>query len=374
MNKGQISTKNFYEDFQAMKYWSFPSSWDTKKRKMELNKILFSGEYLASVKMDGYWQRFIKDDEGNIFMCSRNKGVNGVVEKFDRVPHLEAFFEEIPNGTCLLAEIFLPGRTSRGVTTILGCNTDKAIQRQEKEENKLNIYIFDILAYDGKLLLGESISNRIKTLETLEKKHTSPYVIYAKYYTDPNEIYDLWVATLEKDGEGIVLTHKDYPYQENKRTARKTLKLKKELEETVDVFLTGRYKKPTREYQGKELESWQYWINEKTGERSLGDLSTRVSSDIFTPVTKAYFYSWAGSVEIAVVRDNKIFPIGWISNLTEEVKKGIVDDPKEWKGKVAELQAMEIERHTGEPTIRHGRIIRFRDDKNLEDCTYDQLM
>ena len=60
MNKGQISTKNFYEDFQAMKYWSFPSSWDTKKRKMELNKILFSGEYLASVKMDGYWQRFIK--------------------------------------------------------------------------------------------------------------------------------------------------------------------------------------------------------------------------------------------------------------------------------------------------------------------------
>jgi len=375
MSKGFVCGKDFYEGFDAQKYWSFPSTWNVEKRASELNSMLYSNDYVGSEKKDGYFERFIKDDEGNMLLCSRNRGVSGVVEKVDWLPHLKPFFTTLPAGTVLIGEVYLKNKTSKNVVSILGCKLDKAIERQKKDEDKLHFYIFDVLAWAGELVDSYPIMNRIKYLNHIEECYKFDYVEYATYYTTPDEIHENWLRILAEGGEGVVITKKNSPYGYGKRTARNTLKLKKELEETIDVFLTGNYKDATYRYTGKEIDSWPYWYDPIAEKRVYGDSSTRAGNPQLEPVTKLWYNDWAGSVEIGLMSENNtIIPIGWISGIADEVKEGIKLNTKFWKGKVAELQAMEIDRSGEIPTIRHGRLVCWRDDKNFKDCSFNQLL
>lgn len=375
MARGYVQGINFYEDFKAMRYWSYPSSWDKEKRKAELNKMLYSGNYIASEKKDGYFERIIKDEDGNVFMCSRDKGVNGVIEKSAWVPHLHSFFNSLPNGSVLLGEVYLPNKTSKNIVSVLGCLVDKAIARQSKDEDKLHFWIFDILAWDNEPIYKLPIKKRVELLEKYFQKFHHPFVQIAKYWKNPEDIYENWMSILESSGEGIVMTHKEYPYEFGKRTARKTLKLKKELEETIDVFLTGRWKPATYHYTGKDLATWPYWYDLTAEKRIQGQLSERADiGDAIDAVTRLWFLNMAGAVEIALIKDNKIIPIGWISGITDDIRKGIVENSDAYKGMVAEIQAMEIDRSASIPTLRHGRIIRWRDDKNYKECTWEQII
>ena len=375
MAKGLVAGKDFYEDFKVMKYWSFVSSWDKEKRKNELNKILYSGDYIASEKKDGYFERIIKDEDGNIFMCSRDKGVNGVIEKSAWVPHLHDFFSSLPNETVLLTEVYLPNKTSKNIVSVLGCLVDKAIARQKKDEDKLHLWVFDVLAYDGKALWEKPIKERISYLNHNYLDYSSsPYVQLAEYWDSPDDILENWLSILAAGGEGIVMTYGNYPYEFGKRAARKTLKLKKELEESIDVFLTGRWKEASYHYTGSALEDWPYWYDIVKEEKVFGMLSDRaVIGDGIDAVTRLWFHDMAGAVEIALMDDNKIIPIGWISGISDDIRSGIVEDPKAYQKKVAELQAMEIDTSGEIPTLRHARIIRWRDDKDWTECTFDQL-
>lgn len=365
--EGYISGFDFL-NAEAQKYWSFPSSYSTEKRHDQLNTMLYSNDYVASEKRDGYFQFVIKDDEGNIFMRARSKGVNGWVCKQDWVPQLLPFFEELPNGTCLVAEVYLPGKTSKTITTILGCATAKAIERQ-KPANWLRLSVFDVLAWGGHLLHDQPITERILWLKNVEAIGNT-YVDVVEYWTTPEAIHDNWLRILEEGGEGVVLTLKTNPYEFGKRTARHTLKLKKELQETIDVFLTGRWKAPTQLYTGKEIETWPYWYDELTEKRIEGTLGDRLNNDSVIPVTRLWFNNWAGAVEIATYYNGKITPIGWISGVSDEVRADIVKNSDFWKGKVIELQAMEIDHSGPTPTLRHAKIVNWRTDKNPEDCVW----
>lgn len=369
---GYINEINFLDKFSAMKYWSFPSTWDKEKRRTELNSILYSGNYIASEKKDGYWERIIKDDNGNLFMCPRNKGVNGVINKIDWVPHLHDYFKNLPNGTCLIGEVYLPQKTSRHITSILGCLKDKALERQLKD--KLRFYIFDILAYNGETLYNLSIIERINILYKVLNKINHPYIDLAEYWDTPDEIHENWLNILAAGGEGVVLTQKNYPYEFGKRTARKTLKLKKELEDEIAVILTGNWKEPLRNYTGKYLETHPYWENEMTGKKVHATMKEIVNLDSYTPITKGRFYGWAGSIEIGVYSEEqkKIVPIGYLSGLTEEVKAGIVTENNKYKNRIADIQCMEIDYSGDVPTLRHARFMGFRDDLTIEDATWSK--
>lgn len=374
MSKGCIANKDFYEDFDVQKYWSFPSSYSLEKRKETLNSMLYSGEYVASEKKDGYFERFIKDEDGNMFLCSRNKGVNGVIDKYDWIPHIHDFFDFLPNGTVLLGEVYLPNKTSKNIVSVLGCLVGKAIERQSKDEDKLRFWIFDVLAWDNKLVFNEPMWKRVELLQNNLGMLQHPYVSAATYWDNPDEILENWLSILAEGGEGVVLVHRNYPYSFGKRTAKKTLKLKKELEETIDVFLTGHWKEATYAYTGKDIESWPYWFDRVTNKRVYGVLSDRAdASTSLEPITRLWYYDMAGAVEIAVLKDDKIFPIGWISGISDDIRSGIVENPKAFRGKVAELQAMEIDTSGDAPTLRHARILRWRDDKDWKECSYEQL-
>ena len=380
--KNYINGINFH-DLEAQKYWAPPSSWTDEKKKETTRSRIFSGDWYGARKMDGAFYKFVKDEDGNMELLGRSKGVSGdYLNKIDFVPQLHDFFDAIPNGTCLLGEIYFPeNEGSKNVTTIMGCLVDKAIARQQKGK-KLHFYIFDILAFDNKSWLNLPAADRFNSLTTFSRVYTCEYVEWAKYKTGKL----LW-ATLQdilgSGGEGIVLTRGGSLYQPGKRPSKDCQKVKKELKETIDCFFTGRAAAPTRLYTGKEIQNWKYWENVQTGAKLHGEFyNDYYDGKPIEPVTKPYYHGWAGSLEIGVLRkkegnklnlyngrvvfDAEIHPIGMLSGVTEEVKANVAA----YSFIPIEVTAMEIDNES--KALRHGKMIGFRKDLMLEDCTFEK--
>lgn len=378
---GFINSYDFGE-MECQRYYAPPATWsDAKKRDNVKNKI-FSGEWLGAEKKDGYFAKLIKDEDGNIILYSRSRGVNGkFADKHEWVPHLESFFKAIPKGTCFLGELYFPSAPgSKNVTTIMGCLKEKAITRQEKGE-KLYFYVFDCLAYAGQIMLDYPARQRFDTIARLSVKEYD-YISYATYYSGK----DLWnrlQEILARDDEGIVITHQGGIYEPGKRPSKTTLKIKKELKQTIDCFFTGIGSPPTKEYTGKEIETWQYWLNEHTGEKILGTkYKDYQSGATIIPVTKGYFNDWCGSLQIAVLRKTEgagckingeiyknydVLPIGWLSGLPDEMKM----NPTAYAFKPIEVTAMEYDALAR--SLRHGKMVGWREDLTLKDCTLEKI-
>jgi hypothetical protein len=366
-----ISGFDFW-NMEAEKYWAPTKNINLKEL---VNNAIFSGDYIGSRKVDGQWDMMIKDEEGNLYLRPRNESVNGgYPNKIDWVPHLKEAFNSLPNGTVLLGEIYFNGNEgSRKVTTIMGCLKEKAVQRQEKGD-KLSFYIFDILAYDKILTKDWPLESRISEMIALSKWFKNPYIKYAEFYKG-EELLDYIAYCREQGWEGVVLQRKDGIYEPGKRPARKSIKVKKELDKEVDCFLTGNYKDATWEYTGKEVGNWKYWFDLKNNQKKEGIFYEDFQNGApIEPISKGAFFGWAGSVEIGVVKGEEIIPIGWISNVTEEVKRGIVEDNSSWARRVVKINAMMMESDTH--NFRHARIIEWRnpEDMSWRDCTFEKVL
>lgn len=366
-----------FQNLEAEKYWSFPKSFKGDPKE-ETRNMIFSGNYLGARKMDGAYYRFIKDLDGNMRLQGRSKSVSGeYLDKLDHVPHLLPYFESLPNGTCLLGEIYFPNNEgSSNVTTIMGCLASKAIERQTKGP-KLHYYIFDVWAYAGHSKMNTKMEERVVLLDDMyndwaddvnnEYYPTIGYIDFASYWSG-KELWEVLQKTLAAGGEGIVMTKRDTIPSPGKRTARKTLKVKKELQENIDCFFTGRGTPPTRLYSGKEIKTWKYWQNMRTGEKIEGLMYKDYKDGAaLEPITKPYFHGWAGSLEIGVLKDGEVYPIGYLSGLEDEIKA----NPDAQKMRCIEVTAMEILPTGG---IRHGKLERFRPDLAPTDCTYEKYM
>lgn len=355
---------DFWDGFKAEKYWSPTKNQNIK----EITKnAIYSGAYCASEKVDGDWRMLIRDMKGNFHLRGRSESVNGgFADKIEWVPHITEELKDLPNGTVLLGEMYLDSqRGSRKVTTIMGCLKDKAIDRQEKGE-RLSYYVFDVLAWAGDNLCDLSLEKRICALFGVNN-YCKQYVSTSKYYTKPEHIEELIASTLAANREGVVLKRFDGKYEQGKRTARKSIKVKKEVANNIDCFTTGRYKPATIEYTGKEIQDWTYWQDLRTGEKFNKNMyNDYLETNTVTPITKGHYYGWAGAIELAVWRDDQEIAVAWISNVTEEIKAGIVGAPEQWTHRVCEVQAMMIEQDT--KALRHGKIMKWRDDKDWRDC------
>ena len=380
---GYIDGYDFGE-MEPMRYYAPPASWSDEKKRDNARAKIFSGDYFGSEKKDGYFAKLIKDEDGNIILYSRSRGVNGkFADKHEWVPHLNSFFKALPHGTCLLGELYFPNHPgSRNVTTIMGCLKEKAVGRQESGE-KLHFYVFDCLAYEGSSYMQTKFINRINRVNAMHNSGMgNEYISFAEYVSG-TELNILLQTILARGDEGVVITHKDALYEPGKRPSKTTLKIKKELKQTIDCFFTGVGSAPTKEYTGKEIETWTYWENQITGEKINAEMYKEYNHGCpIIPVTKGYFYGWCGSLEIAVLRskvgsrckigsvvyeDMEVFPIGWLSGLTDEMKA----DPKKYAFKPIEVTAMEWSIVSN--SLRHGKMVGWRTDLTLRDCTLEKI-
>lgn len=356
-----------FNEGEAERYWTFPKGYK-KDARAETQEMILSNQYIGSRKMDGAYFRFVKTLTGEMYLQSRSRGVDGnYAQKIEWVPHLNDFFAQLPCGTCLIGEIYFPNNEgSNHVTTIMGCLKDKAIARQEKD--KLHYYIFDVYAYNGISYMNTCIEDRVSVLDFLRDTFPHPYVHYATYYSG-TQLWDNLGRILASGGEGVVITKKGTHPEFGKRTARKTLKVKKEIQDTIDCFFTGVGSAPTKEYTGKQIEDWPYWIDVRTEERLVGQhYKDYYNGASIMPVTKPYYYKWASSLEIGVYKGNKIVPIGFISGLSDEIKANF----KSYAMRPIEITCMEIH-DTEEHGLRHAKMLKFRDDITPQECTYEKI-
>jgi len=363
--KNYIDGIDFHE-LEAQRYWTPPASWDANRKKTEVHDAIFSGEYIGARKMDGAFYKFTKDEDGNMELLGRAKSVSGdYLNKIEWVPQLQPIFDKLPNGTCLLGEIYFPNREgSNYVTTIMGCLKTRAISRQESGD-KLHYYVFDVLAWNGKSLINSNIEERIDFLEVGRLGYKSDFIEWASY-DEGEELWNSLQVILSMGGEGIVITKKGTCYQPGKRPARQTFKVKKELQETIDVVILGA-NPPTRLYNGKDIMTWRLWEDIRTGEKLEGALYKRYSDgDPIEPVTKTYWNDWAGSLVIGVRKDDKVVTLGSLSGLTEEVLANAAD----YIGKIAEITGMQIMQTGG---IRHPRFVRWRPDLTVQDTDWHRI-
>lgn len=361
--KNFIDGINFHE-LAPMKYWAPPASWGDEKKRFTTRQRIYSGEWVGARKMDGSFWKFIKDEDGNMELLGRSKSVSGdYLNKIDWVPHLKDFFDALPSGTCLLGElVFTEKEGSKNVTTIMGCLKEKAIERQSV--SKLHFYIFDTLAWEGQSLITSAAEHRFEVLAKLPRHE---WVIPATYWRGD----ELWVnlqRILAEGGEGIVMVRAGAPYQPDKRPSKDTQKVKKEIQDTIDCVVIGA-NPPAKEYTGKQLEEWPLWVNEKTGAR-LPEKARYVEyydGAPITPVTKSYYYGWAGSLKLGLVKNRKLEYFGDLSGLTQE----ILANWKDYVLHVCEVGGMEVDPESGH--IRHPKFLGWRNDKTPKECLWEQV-
>ena len=324
-----------------------------------LKKVCESGTAFGQIKKDGYWYQFEKHEHYSyLFSRSASTVTKLQSEKSANVPHIMEALSVLPKDTILIGEIYYPGGSSKTVTTIMGCLPKKAIERQNGKSGLIHYYIHDIIMFNGLDFVKNKVSNydRYRILQKIFEKYNlaNDYIELAEAWTD--DLYSRVGTALAAGEEGMVIKVNDGIYEPDKRPLT-MLKAKKV--DFIDAIIIG-FEEPTKEYYGKEIQNWNYWIQNENGQPIA--------------VTKPYYMGWHNSRIKIGAYDNKgtIVEIGTIhSGISDEMKEDMTNNPNKYLNKVCSIQCMELDKK--EHTIRHGFFKYMRDDKDIIDCQIEDI-
>lgn len=351
----------------------------------QLQRVCESGEYFGQLKKDGALYQFIKGHNGKCYLFGRtvSKKTGLLTEKIANVPHIKDAFKELPNDTIILGEIYYPGGSSRNTTEIMGCLPAKAIERQEAgTRGYIHYYVYDILMYDGINFIKAQTDNEtrykiIAKIFELYNLDQYPFLELAEVWYD--NLYERVGDALDSGEEGMVIKKKTGIYEPGKRPDSN---LKAKRVDFADVVITG-FQEPTKEYYGKDIENWQYWITKDNERLPIGthtqledfNITAQFSNfDSIIAVTKPYYMGWNNSrITIGAYNSKgELEEIGVIhSGISDEMKEDMTNNPDKYFGHVAKIQMMEKDKVNH--TVRHGFYKQLHDDKNPIDCTIDSI-
>lgn len=381
--------------FEPMLCWKLPAG-----KEYMLSEVCSNGEYFLEEKIDGAWYQFVKTDNFSyLFGRTVSKTTGILTEKGGNVPHIVDAFSCLPAGTIIIGEIHVPGGTSKDVTHIMGCLSAEAIRRQQKEGN-IHYYCHDILAYDGVSLVNEGAETRYRILQAIWNLHSLDSYDFLRLAEKIEENLEAEVSRILKaGGEGAVLKKRNAPYTPGKRPAWDTIKCKQM--DSIDLVIT-RTIEPTREYTGKDIETWPYWERQtptfydcfeedhcfggwgnpelvegnyyfryKNNKHSVFGVEDK--DEFYTPVTKPYYLGWHTSIGIGAYNDEgKLIELGTVSSgITDEMRRQMTETPENYVGRVCSLDCMSIDRK--EKTLRHPVFKCMRDDKNPHECLINEV-
>ena len=287
--------------------------------------------YVAEEKFDGFSYlnidgRFISKS------LSQAKDTKGqLVDKTDWVPHL-AYDMKYVNGKTpcdIHGELHIPGGTSYDVSSILGCTVEEAIHRQEHGE-PLHFTWLDIRSINGKSTINEPYFIRRAILSALYNKYfddvEGKYVHIAPVLFSPIDNFNRIVAN---GGEGLVFKRTDGLYTPGKKPINNWIKCKKRI--TLDVMIIG-------------------YNNDGSGK----------NKNLFK------------SIQIGMMIDGKQKHVGNVhSGISDELRVDMHNNRESYINKIIEVEAMDMMEGDDTISLRHARLIRFRDDKTVYECTTD---
>ena len=384
------------------KYWSFPASYSKDKREIELQHMIDSGSYYLQQKLDGNYSSFICDFDGDKRIISR--GLSTVTKEYGRIEDRLFFFDDVANAfnkpTRIIGEVFYEHGIDRNVGSVLRASPikSKSIQDEEFYKNaskvikfsakdrrdietnkfrnqKLKWNIFDVWYYDGEDLMHTPWIERQKYVKLAAEKINNPLVSYTPYIPMDDSFYDKLAEIFARGGEGFVAYRENGLPEPDKRTAHKTLKIKQELENFIDCFIIDT-EPAVKAYTGKDINSWPYWENTRTGEKVLGEYFGEYQiGKPFIPVSKGYYFNWPGAIHVGVY-DNigNIYNLCKVAGLTEDFKTELRDNFKAWYMCPVTIGGMAISEANG-ISIRHPYLQSIRkNDIDPKDCTLSKIL
>lgn len=363
-----------------------PMRFANKPPQTVLEQVFESKNWIAQEKKDGAWYQLEKTAEGNIYLFGRtvSKKTGEYTEKIENVPHIKKWAENnLPNGTVVVGEIYVPGGKSNDVTKIMGCTASNAYMRQFKSNEyggPIHYYIFDCIRYANKDLCDEPYMYRLDSYLNNKIWSTTKDEDYI-------EVAESWDSNFEEHlqkifaagGEGCVFKKKDSIYKPDKRaTVRESFKYKEHLD-SIDLICMELLD-PVMEYTGKELDTWPYWYdaeqdhlyhwsfdpnNPLTAPYSFDDVPG------IEPVTKPFYYGWKNAMRLGAYRNGTVVEVGRVaSGLTDELREDMATHPENYLNKVIEVECMST---TKDGALRHPVFRRVREDKGPQDCLWDEI-
>jgi len=385
---------------------------NVKNSEGKLEKLFADDDYIAELKRDGSRYTVI---DGRFFSRKKSEDkkkpetLGLPVEKTANVPHLAEFFSQFP-GYVFEGEIFYPKKKSNTVTSIMGCDAWKALMRQEfgefdhfpapkagdpavlkwrPDENsewmkvdkdsesflsmglgKIHYMLFECTYVEGQDLRDLPWEERREYLEHFYETYVAgteyeAFIHLSTVFEGESAKRALLKWAEENKEEGIVFKNRHSTYQCDKRPEHHWYRVKGKI--YADVVVMG-YEPPEKEHKGKasELPGWQYWEDD-SGEIHIGSHHGKG----FTPVSKFYAMGWIGSVKFGLYKDGELAEAGTCSGMDEEIRQFFTDNQDHLLGRVIEISAME---RTDKGKFRHPQFERFRDDKNAEDCLWENEM
>ena len=353
----------------AMLIWKLPAGKEDK-----LSEVCENGEYFLEEKIDGAFYQFVKTQNYSYLFgraVSRKTGL--LTEKGANVPHIMGALSSIPADTVIVGEIYVPGGTSKDVTSIMGCLSEKAIARQK--DNPIHFYLHDITFYNGEDVTALGAEDRYDLLHKLWDECGLAQYSFLRLAEKITENLEQTISDiLARGGEGAVLKKKDAPYTPDKRPAWSTVKIKQM--DSIDLVCMG-FCDPTKEYTGKEIETWPYWVkttdDPEFGEVEELSMSCKYGEEGWQPVTKYYAFNQYSAIKIGAYDNNgTLVELGTVSSgLTDEMKQSMSENPVFYLGMVVSLDCMSIDK--GSKTLRHPVFKAWRGDKNPEDCKIGEV-
>ena len=367
---------------EPMRYWAPTSSMSPEIKRQHLEQMIAHGDYIWSRKYDGNWSRAVITPERNALQTrgiSKKTGTYGEIQ--NKVFFWDSVVKAFSRDTVILGEVYLPGGIDKDVGSILRCLDPKAQARQK--DKKLEWRIFDILYLDGENMMEKPAEERIKFIPEVVRRINSPLVIGIDYHYMDEDFFDDLNNIFAEGGEGAVCYRRSSIYIPGKRgpSAWETCKVKQEISADIDCFITG-VEPAVRDYTGKDIQSWNFWEDERSSEKLIGQLYSEYRTGrAIRPISKGYYYEWPGAIYVSVYDNNgNIIPLCKVAGLTEDFKTKLRDNFSEWNMCPLTIGGMMVSTAQAESdgtgiSIRHPYIKSIRkNDIDPKDCTLAKIL
>lgn len=342
-------------------------------------------------KLDGVSTRCAIMSYGLRFFGPRIVKNGWVGEYSDKVIHLRDL--RLPyRGTVLDGEFvhpcgIMPDRKAAG---ILNPNTKPETSWEKQVKEGWLIYVaYDVLYYRGVNVMNLPYAKRLELLQKvmIDKNTGLPHhECFLPIYVVPENgatIDGVWFSQksyhqyiLDHNMEGTIWCDLSAPYECG---ARNKAKIKFKKIDTFDVIIMG-YEPPEREVDFSVAKTspkdWKYWVDENDNPLPEGSHYKRKGA---IAVTKYYWHGWIGSIVFGVYNEKgELVEVGRCSGMDEDVRrllsskkrKNMFKGNRKAIGSVIEVQG---QLYDTENSIRWPQFVRFRTDKNPQDCTLKAL-